>query len=192
MVVKVAGKALGVEPKKAEPESSVSTPAKKKRKTSPTRRGYSPRVYARLFEYIAQGDTLAQACAHPGMPARQTARRRFAADELLNDQFLKAQRIKFLDMVESTPDLPMQALEGQQKVTVADRLNASKQRADSIRWIASKILSEFAGDGEGGNVVLNITNAPDIPAVSQPASSPPTPLFKIVNGSGSSGSHEGQ
>ena len=76
MTVKIGGKELK---KAAEP----AKPKAKAKSRNPTRRGYSARVYQRLFQFIGEGDTLAQACARPGMPSTWTARRRLQTDELL-------------------------------------------------------------------------------------------------------------
>ena len=96
--------------------------------------------------------------------------------------------IKFHALVDELPELPNKALEGIAKVSAADRLTAAKQRADNIKWVAQRILDEYKGEGEGGNVVFNVTGAAEIPAVSQPDSpqsiAEPPPL-KIVQGGNS-------
>ncbi|MFM0603665.1 hypothetical protein PQR05_03935 [Paraburkholderia sediminicola] len=189
--MKVGDKVLTTKPQKVEP-AKVEKAKPKARKRNPTKRGYAAKTFERLFQAIANGATLAEACAVPGMPTVWTARRRFQTDDLLNDQYLKALRIKIHALTDDLPDLADKALEGKGEPTRAEKLQAAKLKSDNVKWLAQRLLNEYAGDGEGGNVVLNITNAPDIPAVSQPASSPPTPLFKIVNGGGSSGSDEGQ
>jgi len=181
MTVKIGGKELK---KAAEP----AKPKAKAKSRNPTRRGYSARVYQRLFQFIGEGDTLAQACARPGMPSTWTARRRLQTDELLKTQYDQVLSIKFHALVDELPELPNKALEGIAKVSAADRLTAAKQRADNIKWVAQRILDEYKGEGEGGNVVFNVTGAAEIPAVSQPDSpqsiAEPPPL-KIVQGGNS-------
>jgi hypothetical protein len=160
MAVKIIGKQ---QPQKAAEPANAAPKAKKHR--IPTKRGYSVKVYQRLFQFIGEGDTLAQACARPGMPSVWTARRRLQTDELLKTQYDQVLSIKFHALVD---ELPNKALEGIAKVSAADRLTAAKQRADNIKWVAQRILDEYKGDGEGGNVVFNVTGAAEIPAVSQP------------------------
>ncbi|MFM0272388.1 hypothetical protein PQQ59_17500 [Paraburkholderia aspalathi] len=179
MAVKIGGKVLG-----AKPEAPKNEPAKAKK--SPrgkriTNKAYPLAVYEKLFQYVANGETLADACKRPGMPSAWTVRRRLAVDDILADQYRKAEGIKYRAMVEDLPYAGQRALEGQEKVSNADRLAAAKLDSDNKKWIAQRILSEYAGEGGGGNVVLHITGAADIPPVSQPASTPAVPLLKIVN-----------
>lgn len=174
--------------------ASKSAPAAKVKKTRKriTNVGYAPEIFDRIFQYVAMGETLAEACKRPGLPNVTTVRRRMQVDDRLFDQYRKAESIKVRAMVEDLPTAGARALQGQQKVSTADRLAAAKLDSDNTKWMAQRLLSEFAGDGEGGNVVLNITGAADVPPVSQPVSNTPTPLLKIVNGSAaSSGGDEG-
>ncbi|CAE6876081.1 hypothetical protein R69608_01411 [Paraburkholderia nemoris] len=152
-----------------------------------TNRGYKPEVFEKIFQLVAMGETLAEACRRPGMPNTTTVQRRMQVDDLLRDQYNKAVAIKFHGLVDELPDLPNKAIEGLPKVSAADRLTAAKQRADNIKWIASKVISEFAGDSEaGGHVVLNILNSPDAqvaePGALAPAvpAQPGGPKLKIV------------
>ena len=168
------------------PQKAAEAPAKaKKTRKRITNVGYAPEIFDRIFQYVAMGETLAEACRRPGTPNVTTVRRRMQADDKLFDQYRKAESIKVRAMVEDLPTAGARALEGQQKVTTADRLAAAKLDSDNTKWMAARLLSEFAGDGEGGNVVLNITGAADIPPISQPSGAPAqliAPLLKIVNG----------
>lgn len=165
------------------PQTKTAPVKAKKTRKRITNKAYPLAVYEKLFQYVANGETLADACTRPGMPSAWTVRRRLAVDDVLNDQYLQACRIKYHGLVDTLAALPDKALEGVAKVSAADRISAAKLKSDNLKWIAQRILPEYAGDGEGGNVVLNITGAPDIPAVSQPAApAQVTPLLKVVNG----------
>jgi hypothetical protein len=179
MSVKIDGKTLG-----AKPEPQVEPVKVKKSRKRITNVGYAPEIFDRIFQYVAAGETLAEACRRPGLPNVTTVRRRMQVDDKLFDQYRRAESIKVRAMVEDLPTAGARALEGQQKVSTADKLAAAKLDSDNTKWMAQRLLSEFAGDGEGGNVVLNITGAADIPPVSQPASAAQSiaPLLKIVNG----------
>jgi len=182
MAVKIIGKQ---QPQKAaEPDNAA--PKAKKRKYV-TRRAYPARVFEKLFDCVAAGEDLTSACKRPGMPTVWTVRRRLAVDDVLNDRYMAAQKIRLHGHVDELLRLPDEALEGITKVSAADRLTAAKQKADSIKWIASKLLTEFQGleDG-GGSVTLNILNAPDAPpaagAPATPYTPPGQPVLKIVGG----------
>lgn len=169
------------------PGTPAPTKAKRSRKRI-TNVGYKPEVFEKIFQLVAMGETLAEACRRPGMPNTTTVQRRMQVDDLLRDQYNKAVAIKFHGLVDELPDLPNKAIEGLPKVSAADRLTAAKQRADNIKWIASKVISEFAGDSEaGGHVVLNILNSPDAqpaepgaPAPAAVPAQPGGPKLKIV------------
>lgn len=184
--MKLNGKILGAKPAQSIAQQAVEAPAKvKKSRKRITNKGYPPEVYTRLFEYVAMGETLAAACKHQGLPSVLTVRRRMQADDKLFDQYRKAENIRVRATVEDLLTAGARALEGQQKVSTSDRLAAAKLDSDNAKWMAQRLLTEFAGDGEGGNVVLNITGAADIPPVAQPASMPAqliAPLLKIVGG----------
>ncbi|NPT36333.1 hypothetical protein [Paraburkholderia xenovorans] len=187
MAVKITGKSANpkglVHSQTIAQKPETPAPAKTKRSRKKiTNLGYAPEVFERIFAYVAAGETLAEACRRPGLPSPHTVRRRMQVDDRLFDQYRKAESIKVRAMVEDLPTAGARALEGQQKVTTADRLAAAKLDSDNTKWMAQRLLSEFAGDGEGGNVVLNITGAADIPPVSPPATMPAAPLLKIVNG----------
>jgi hypothetical protein len=154
------------------------------RRFSPTKRGYSVRVFERLFEYVAAGEDLSAACKRPGMPTVWTVRRRLAVDDVLNDRYMAAQKIRLHGHVDELLRLPDEAIAGIAKVSAADRLTAAKQKADSIKWIAQKLLTEFQGleDG-GGSVTLNIVNSPDAPPAAGPYVPAGQPVLKIVGGS---------
>jgi len=190
----VAVKIFGKEQQKTEPVKVEKAKPKAKRR-NPTKRGYAVKTFERLFQTIANGATLAEACAAPGMPTVWTVRRRLQSDDLLNDQYKKALFIKYHDLTDELPHLADKALEGKGEPTRAEKLQAAKLKSDNVKWLAQRLLNEYAGDGEGGSVVLHVTNAPDIPAVNQPTPASasasvqsiaaPAPL-KIING-GSSG-----
>jgi hypothetical protein len=177
MAVKILGKQEKAEPAKAE------KPKAKRR--NPTRRGYPAKTYTRLLQYIAEGETVTQACAHEGMPTRWTVNRRTETDEVFRDAYNAALDTSIRNLTEDLPNLAQRALEGQVKVSTADRIAAAKLQSDNIKWLAAKRLDQYKGDGEGGNVVFNVTGAAEIPAVDQPAQSiaAPPPL-KIVKGGG--------
>jgi len=178
---------IKINPPKAEKPKAKDL-QKDGRRRSPTRRGYSAKTFERLFEFVAAGEDLSSACKRPGMPTPWTVRRRLAVDEVLNDRYQAAQKIRLQGHVDELLRLPDEALAGLVKVSAADRLTAAKQKADSIKWIASKILDEFQGleDG-GGTVTLNIVGAPDAPPApagtpSKPYTPPGQPTLKIVGG----------
>lgn len=163
----------------------ADAPAKaKKTRRRITNRGYSIATYEKLFQYIANGETLTDACKRPGMPSPWTARRRLQTDDLLADQYKKALAIKIHALTDDLPDLADKALEGAGEPTRAEKLQAAKLKSDNVKWLAQRLLNEYAGEDGAGTVVLNITGAADIPPVSQPASMPAQlagPMLKIVN-----------
>jgi hypothetical protein len=184
MAVKINGtvqsKAPAKQPAKAE-KPKAETKAKKPRGKRITNKAYPDEVYDRLFQCIANGETLTDACKRPGMPSVWTVRRRMAVDDPLADRFKKAESIKYRAMIEDLPTAGARAIEGQTKVTTADRLAAAKLDSDNKKWIAQRILPEFAGDSEGGNVVFHVTGAADIPPVTQPdAPTEPAPLAPVL------------
>lgn len=176
MAVKIGGKVLGAKPEPAK------APPKKKR--NPTKRGYPAKVYARLLQCIAEGETLTQACAHGGMPSRWTVNRRTETDEVFRDAYNAAFDTSVRNMTEDLPHLAGRALDGQQKISTADRIAAAKLQSDNVKWLASKRLDQYKGDGEGGNVVFNVTGAAALPAVNQPEAPelPATTPLKLVGG----------
>ncbi|MGX7850921.1 terminase small subunit-like protein [Pseudomonas aeruginosa] len=147
-------------------------PAKAKRSRKKiTNKGYSAAVYERLFQHVASGEDLTTACRRPGMPSPWTVRRRLAVDDVLNDQYLQAQKIRLHGLADQLVSLPDDAIAGYEKVTAADRLTASKQKGDNIKWLLQRGLAEYAMAGEEGQAVtLNIINSPDAqPATGAPA-----------------------
>jgi hypothetical protein len=120
MAVKIGNKVLGAkEPAKAEKPKAKDL-QRDGRRRSPTRRGYPAKTYARLIQYIGEGDTLAEACARPSMPTPWTVRRRLQTDEVFKDQYDKALAIKFHALTDELPYLAEQALAASQKVTAVD------------------------------------------------------------------------
>lgn len=182
MAVKIGGKVLG-----AKPEAPQNEPVKPKRSRKRiTNVGYAPEIFERIFQYVAMGETLAEACKRPGLPNVTTVRRRMQVDDKLFDQYRRAESLKVRAMVEDLPTAGARALEGQQKVSTADRLAAAKLDSDNTKWMAQRLLSEFQGleDG-GGTVTLNIIGAPDAPPApagtsSKPYVLPGQPVLKIV------------
>jgi hypothetical protein len=176
VAVKIGGKVLG-----AKPEPAKAAPVKKKR--NPTKRGYPAKVYARLLQYISEGETLTEACAHEGMPTRWTVNRRTETDEVFRDAYNAALDTSIRNLTEDLPKIAERVLEGEGKSTRAERLQAAKITSDNVKWLASKRLDQYKGDGEGGNVVFNVTGAAALPPVNQPeapeAPVAPTPL-KLV------------
>ncbi len=169
---------------KQQAEKAPAT-AKKSRKRI-TNVGYPPEVYERLFQYVAMGEKLAQACRRPGMPNAVTVRRRLAVDDKLNDQYVAARKIHLYAMSDEIDDLPDQALAKIAKPTGADLMAWAKQKADNRKWLLQKLLSEFqALEDGGGSVTLNIVGAPDAPpaqagTLSKPYTPPGQPVLKIV------------
>ncbi|WP_109481519.1 hypothetical protein [Paraburkholderia sp. C35] len=153
-----------------------------------TNKAYPQETYDKLFAWVASGEDLTTACKHQGMPTPWTVRRRLAVDDALNDQYLKANRIRLHGLADSLVRLPDEALEGYTKVSPADRLNAAKQKGDSIKFLITKGLAEFAGDGEDNqqNITINLINSPDAPAalpgVALPFVPAGQPVLKIVGG----------
>ncbi len=186
MAVKIGNKTLGAKPAQSiaqKPEAPAKTKRSRKRITNV---GYAPEVFERIFAYVAAGETLTEACRRPGLPNVTTVRRRMQVDDRLFDQYRKAESIKVRAMVEDLPTAGARALEGQQKVTTADRLAAAKLDSDNTKWMAQRLLSEFQSleDG-GGTVTLNIVGAPDAPPApagtpGKPYTPPGQPVLKIV------------
>jgi len=194
MSVKIGGKELKPQAQKVEPAKTATAPAKAakpvkaKKRRYVTRRAYPAKVFERLFQYIADGEDLSGACRnHQGMPTPSTVRRRLAVDDQLADQFKQANQIRLHGVADQLIRLPDEALEGVQKVSAADRIAAAKLKSDNIKWVASRMLSEYAGaEGEGQAVTLHIHGAPDAapsagttPTPYTPAG---TPVLKIVGG----------
>ncbi|CAE6803072.1 hypothetical protein R75461_05282 [Paraburkholderia nemoris] len=171
----------------AQKPEAQTPPAKAKRtRKRITNVGYAPEIFERIFQYVAAGETLAEACRRPGLPNVTTVRRRMQVDDKLFDTYRRAESIKVRAMVEDLPTAGARALEGQQKVSTADRLAAAKLDSDNTKWMAARLLSEFQGleDG-GGTVTLNIIGAPDAPPApagtpSKPYTPPGQPVLKIV------------
>lgn len=161
-------------------------PAKAKKSRKRVVKAYPLATYERLFNYIADGEDLTSACRHQHMPSPRTARRRFAADDVLKEQFDRANSIRLHGLADQLVGLPDAAIAGYEKVSAADRLTAAKQKADNIKWILARGLAEYAGIGEDSQqVVLNIVNSPDArPAPDAPAQvvplQPAGPQLKIV------------
>jgi hypothetical protein len=167
-------------------EAPKPVKAKKTRKRI-TNVGYAPEIFERIFQYVAMGEKLAQACRRPGMPNVVTVRRRLAIDEKLNDQYVAARKIHLYELSDEIDSLPDQALAKIAKPTGTDYMAWSKQKADNRKWLLQKLLTEFQGleDG-GGTVTLNISGGPaGGPAGGAPAAPyvpPGQPVLKIVGG----------
>lgn len=182
MSVKIGGKPLGV----SKPQKAAEAPAKvKKSRKRITNVGYAPEVFDRIFQYVAMGEKLAEACRRPGMPNAVTVRRRLAVDDKLNDQYLAARKIHLHALSDEIDSLPDQAIAKIAKPTGTDYMAWSKQKADNRKWLLQKLLTEFQGleDG-GGTVTLNIINAPDVAPAAGAAPFVPAgqPVLKIVGG----------
>jgi len=169
--------------------------AKRRRGKRITNVSYPAETYEKLFEYVASGEDLTTACGHPHMPSPWTVRRRLAKDDVLNDQYLQAQKIRLHGLADQLVSLPDEALKGYEKVSAADRLTAAKQKADSIRWLLARGLDEYALAGEDGGptITLNVVNLPNIPilGIGKPAPAVPfvpagQPVLKIVGDVGPS------
>lgn len=170
-------------------QQAVAVPAKKKspRGKRITNAAYPRATYEKLFAWVASGEDLTTACKHQGMPTPWTVRRRLAVDDELNDMYLKAQKIRLHGLADSLVRLPDEALEGYTKVSAADRLNAAKQKGDSIKWLLARGLDEYALAGEDGgqNVTINLINSPDVPVqagAALPYVPAGQPVLKIVGG----------
>lgn len=179
------------------PEAQTPAKAKKSRKRI-TNKGYSAAVYTRLFEYVASGEDLTTACRHSGMPTPWTVRRRLAVDDPLADQFKRANQIRLQGVADELLRLPDEALEGKGEPTRAEKLTAAKLKSENIKWVAQRMLAEYAGDGEGGGTVtLNIIGAPDAPPApagtpGKPYVPPGQPVLKIVGGPAQSIAQDGE
>lgn len=168
------------------------------RRRSPTRRGYSVRVFEKLLDYVAAGEDLTTACKHEGMPSPWTCRRRFEVDEVLADQYKRAQSIRLHGLADQLVRLPDEALEGLTNVSAANRLTAAKQKADSIQFLLTKGLAEYRGGdaAEAHQVTLNIIGSPDAPPApagtpAVPYTPPGQPILKIVGAQSSAQDGDG-
>jgi hypothetical protein len=181
VAVKIIGKQQGQTPESKEPVKAKKSPRGKRI----TNKAYPVEVYGKLFAYVASGEDLTTACKHQGMPTPWTVRRRLALDDVLNDQYLQAQKIRLHGLADQLVGLPDEALKGYVKVSAADRLTASKQKGDNIKWLLQRGLAEYAMAGEEGQAVtLNIINAPDVApaAAAVPYVPAGQPILKIVGG----------
>ncbi|WP_158935061.1 hypothetical protein [Burkholderia sp. S171] len=183
MPVKIIGKQAPQKPQAAE-----APPKVKRSRKRITNVGYAPEVFDRIFQYVAAGEKLAEACRRPGMPNAVTVRRRLAVDDKLNDQYLAARKIHLHALADEIDCLPDQAIAKIAKPTGTDYMAWSKQKAENRKWLLQKLLTEFQGleDG-GGTVTLNIIGAPDAPPApagtpSKPYVPPGQPVLKIVGG----------
>ncbi|NYH13552.1 terminase small subunit-like protein [Paraburkholderia bryophila] len=190
MAVKIGGKVLGAKPEPQKAAEAKAKPKKSPRGRRITNRSYPLAVYERLFGYIANGEDLSSACSkHQGMPTPSTVRRRLAVDDQLNDQYLAAQKIRLHGLADQLASLPDEAIKGYEKVSAADRLTASKQKGDNIKWLLQRGLAEYAMAGEEGQAVtLNIIGAPDLAPAAGAAPYVPAgqPVLKIVGGAAAS------
>jgi hypothetical protein len=158
------------------------------RRRNPTKRGYPAKVFAKLLDYVASGQDLTTACKNPGMPTPWTVRRRMEVDDVLADQYKRAQAIRLHGLADQLVRLPDEALEGITNVSAANRLTQTKLKQDAIEFLISKGLAEYRGGdvGEATQITLNIVNSPDAPPAAgtpaTPYTPPGTPVLKIVGG----------
>jgi len=177
-------------PAKAKPAEQVAAAGKeKKSRKRITNNAYPDSVFERILDYVAAGETLAEACRRRGMPNPVTVRRRLEADEQLHARFHRAGGIKLRGMVEHAQGAGARAIAEAErkgtKVTAADRVAAARLDTDTVKWAAQKLLSEYqALEDGGGTVTLNIVGAPDAQSVpgapATPYIPPGKPVLKIV------------
>jgi len=188
VAVKIGGKVLEVKQQgqKQTPEPQKEpVKAKQSRGKRITNKAYPIEVYGKLFAHVASGEDLTTACRHQGMPTPWTVRRRLAVDDVLNDQYLQAQKIRLHGLADQLVGLPDEAIKGYEKVSASDRLTAAKIKGDSIKWLLQRGLAEYAMAGEEGQAVtLNIINAPDVAPAAGAVPFVPAgqPVLKIVGG----------
>jgi hypothetical protein len=103
---------------------------------SGTKLTYSRDVFVRMFERIANGETLKAICSEPGMPTQQTVFTRLDNDETLIELYARA-REKQADVL------------AEEIVHIADTtLDPAKGRLqmDARKWFASKVAPKKYGD----------------------------------------------
>jgi hypothetical protein len=114
-----------------------------KRPDKPTK--YTPELFTRLCDEIAEGKSLRQACLPDDMPDRACVRRWMIADPELATQYTRARE----ERAELYADEIMEIADNAQDPQIA------KLQVDARKWIASKMLPKVYGDKTHTDITSN-------------------------------------
>jgi len=116
---------------------------------------FSPELFDRICERIAEGESLRAICEDPDMPARVNVIRWLEKDDALRNQYARARELQAdheFDEIKVIADL-----------ADAEDVQVARLRIDARKWRAGKLRPKVYGDkvDVSGNVGFTVTLAGD-------------------------------
>jgi hypothetical protein len=127
-------------------------------KTTDLFRGYPANIFQRLLDYVAKGDTLAQACNRKGMPTEMNVRNRLNMNPDMMRRYQEANNVRIDSGMDEITTIADRALYGFKTISPADALRHAELKIRARVLVGEKTNPAKYGKaqaGEGGTVIVH-------------------------------------